>query len=181
MRKLTNLFSSGVIVRGYYQKSVKTEIHDNANQTLKIRRKQSSKFDWHFRSLFPFRQTQSIRRKPLHPGPQLLQCRQLQAGTEDLHCLFQFLYGRQAGSDTDIPVLGVHPIGECRSRRSHGHTGFLTQRQGPLRCSGHGIQAYEVAALGGHSTGQNPKVRSPGSGSRPPCGILAPESPRVPS
>ena len=45
MRKLTNLFSSGVIVRGYYQKSVKTEILDNANQTLKIRRKQSSKFD----------------------------------------------------------------------------------------------------------------------------------------
>lgn len=25
MRKLTNLFSSGVIVRGYYQKSVKKE------------------------------------------------------------------------------------------------------------------------------------------------------------
>ena len=161
MRKLTNLFSSGVIVRGYYHKSVKTEIHDNANQTLKIRRKQSSKFDWHFRSLFPFRQTQSIRRKPLHPCPQLLQCRQLQAGTEDLHGLFQVLHRGQTGGNPNVPILGIHSIGKRRSRRGHGHTGFLTQRQSPLRCSRHGIQAYEVAALGGIPLGKTQRCDLP--------------------
>ena len=74
------------------------------------------------------------------------QCSQLQACTENIHSLLQFLHGRQAGGDTQVGILGILAVGVCSAGIGQHHTCALAQLVGALSTAVHGIKADKVAA-----------------------------------
>ena len=79
---------------------------------------------------------------------QFFQCGQLQTDGEHFHCLVEVFHRGQAGSQTQMVVVGVKAVGVGSTGGGQHNTGFPAQAPGALGSTGHGVQGYEVAAAG---------------------------------